>query len=88
MFQGKSSSGFIYRTQTSPRVFYKVVRTIARNQGRQEAYVLDSAGICKKTGAKDLKPYIQFTLSMRSRGIQQNSLHFADECFAEQWKRF
>lgn len=68
--------------------FYKVVRTVAWNQSRQEAYVPDSAGVCKKTGAKDLKPYIQFTLSMRSRGIQQNPLHFADECFAEQWKRF
>lgn len=48
MSQRHSRNAFICRTQKPPNVLYKAVKTVARNQKRWEAYVLNRAGsLCK-----------------------------------------
>lgn len=60
MSQRSSRNKFICRTQKPPKVFYKVVKAVARNQNRWEAYVPDRAGVCKKIGAKFLNVAYSF----------------------------
>lgn len=60
MSQRNSRNKFICRTQKPPKVFYKVVKAVARNQNRWEAYVPDKAGVCEKIRATLLNDAYRF----------------------------